>query len=57
MSKATLTIIIQYLLYASSFMGLRAIAQESGAYTPTFKAVDVHIVDASMDGLKTGSKR
>ncbi len=49
--------VLGYALCASSFMGVRAAVIEFGVYRPQFAAVDVNVIDASMEGLRTGSKR
>lgn len=53
--KLNLKPILFYLLYASSFMGIRAIAQESGVYVPTFKAIEVNMIDP-YETLKPAAK-
>lgn len=48
-----------YVISASSFMGFRAIAQESGMYVPQFKAIEVTMVDPLADvsaPIKKGAK-
>lgn len=47
--------VLLYLLYASSFMGFRAIATEGGIYVPTFKAIEVNMIDP-YESLKPAAK-
>lgn len=38
-----------YVISATSFMGFRTMAQESGFYVPQFKAVEVTMIDPLAD--------
>lgn len=45
MPKINLKPLLFYFLYASSFMGFRSIAMETGVFVPQFKSMEVVVVD------------